>query len=105
MGNAVALRLARLAPFQCMPSGSSAARKQKPFAVADERAALVARDNQVADLDLLTVMQVRQLADRLCARASERIPPRRSQMPSDQASPFSKACDILAINVIKLRIM
>jgi len=32
-------------------------------------------------IDLLAVLQARQLADRLCASASERIPPRRSQMP------------------------
>ena len=41
---------------------------------------VLARDDQAADLDLLTVLQARQLADRLCACASERIPPRRSQM-------------------------
>ena len=46
----------------------------------------MARDDQAIDLDLLPVLQMRQLADRLRARASEGIPPRRSQMPFQAGS-------------------
>jgi hypothetical protein len=48
---------------------------------AGKRAALVTRDDQAADLDLLAVLLMRQLADRLYACASKGIPPRRSQAP------------------------
>ena len=41
---------------------------------------MLARDDQAADLDLLPVLQMRQLADRLCARVREGIPPCRSKV-------------------------
>jgi len=42
---------------------------------------VLARDDQAADLDLLPMLQMRQLADRLCTRESKGVLPRRSQVP------------------------
>ena len=44
------------------------------------RRRVLARDDQAANLDLLSGLEVRQFADWLCAHAGEGIPPRRCQV-------------------------
>jgi len=54
---------------------------KNPSPSVGKRAALVTRSDQVTNLDLLPVLPLRQLADRLYARARKGIPPCRSQVP------------------------